>query len=93
MELGSDSGAGAGRWGLPGGEGSDELRPGGEDEVGGDGAQVLEEAPARTEGLAGFFPCGFEDVAQAVASEGQEVMVASRAARFSSPWPKLCSRL
>ena len=57
------SGAGAGWWGLSGGEGSDEGLPGGEDEIAGDGAQVLEEAPARAEGLADLSLEGFDVLA------------------------------
>ena len=71
--LGFGSGAGAGRWGLSGYEGSDEGAPGWEDEIAGDGAQVLEEAPARSEGFAGLCPERLEGVAEAVEGEGQEV--------------------
>src|ERR1035437_2146477 len=50
-----------------------EAAPGGEDEVSGDGSDVLEEAGARTFCLAGLLPEGFQAIVCGMEGEGQEI--------------------
>ena len=53
LRLSFGSGAGAAWRRLSGDEGLDEGLPGGEDEIAGEGAKVLEEAPALARGHPG----------------------------------------
>ena len=56
---------------IAGDEGIHEAAPGGEDEVGGDGSDVLEESCTRTFRLAGLLPEGFQAVVSGTEGEGQ----------------------
>src|SRR5579884_2929899 len=55
------------------GEGGHELLPGGEDDVDGDGSQVVEESGAGVDFGSGFLPCQIGEVGDGVAGECQEI--------------------
>ena len=59
--------------GSAGGEQVHQRVPRGEDLVGGDGAQVLEQADSRAEPLACLLPLGFGEIAGRVQGEGEQV--------------------
>ncbi len=54
-------------------EGSDEGGPVGDEEVAGDRAEVLEEALAGADALAGFLPGPCDEIAERMEGEGEQV--------------------
>ena len=82
-----------GGWGLAAAQRLDECAPGREHQIGGDGAQVFEEALAGADGVRASVQAASARPATVCMADATRFMVASTAAGLASPCPKVCSKL